>query len=429
MSTAPMNKRHFLGLMAAVPLGSLVGCGGSSSGSSVRLVNASAGYASLDLYADDDKLISAVAFGTASSYTDASDGTVTTALTSAGSSTYLLTQSRTITAGTDYTIVAYGWEGGLKSLISSDNTDAADSGKTKVTVLNTASDAGSLDVYLTAESDSLDASTPVASAVAGGAQSSITSVSAGTYRLRVTAAEDTSDLRLDVSGVVLSSTGVVDFVLTPGSGGVLVHALQIVQGGAVTQWLNTQARVRVVAGVSDSARVSVSANGSALLSNAPSPTIGAYTLVDAGSLALSGTVNGTALAGVDTTLAAGADVTLLVHGTPGSAALAVINDDNRLPSNTAKLKLRLLNAMSGMADYPLTLTVDYAAIATDVAEGAASDAKLVAASSAATVEVSSALSSTALLSLTDTTLSALGVYTVFMFGTSDAASGALRKER
>lgn len=430
MSDSRLSKRHFLGLMAAVPLGSVVGCGGASSSgdASLRLVNAS-GYDALDLYLDDDLSISSVAYGSASSYTDVSADTVTAALTSADSATYLLSQSRTLDTDTKYTAVAYGWQGSLKSNLIEDSVDAADSGKTKLTVLNTASDAGTLDIYLTASDDDLEASTPVASAVTGGSSSSITNVTAGTYRLRVTANEDTGDVRLDVSGVVLASTGVVTLVLMPGPGGVLVHALQLVQGGAVTALFNTQARVRLVGGVASGATVSASVGGVSLLSGAPSPTIGSYKLVSAGTATVNVSVAGSALAAQTATLEAGGDYTLLVSGTAAAPTASMVEDDNRLPTSSSKFKLRLLNAMNGMASFPLTLTVDYEAVLSDVAAGTISDAVSVTANDAATLEVSSALSSTALYSLTDTALTAQGVYTVFMFGTSAAPSGALRKER
>ena len=429
MPQAPITKRHFLGLMAAAPLGGLVGCGGSGNDASVRLVNASAGYASIDAYVDDTLKISGVEFGGTSGYKDISADTVDVSLTSHSSSTYLLTQSRSLSAGAEYTIVAYGWEGALKSAIFTDDTDAADSGKTTVTVLNTASDAGTLDVYLTAEDDALSSATPIASAVGAGSQSSAATVTAGTYRLRVTGNDEADDLRLDVSGVVLGSKAVVMLVLTPGPSGVLVHGLQLVEGGAVTALLNTQARVRVVGGVSGNGRVAIAAGSQSLITNAPSPTISSYALVDAGSVTFSGTAAGVALTSLTSTLTAGSDYTVLVYGDAASPSMVLINDDNRLPTTSTKLKLRLLNAMNGMDDYPLALTVDYAAVATDVAVGTVSTPKSLASSSAATVEVSSALSSTPLLSLTDTTLDAQGVYTVFMFGTGADASGALRKER
>jgi hypothetical protein len=425
-----MKKRSLLGLLACIPMLWLSGCGGGSGNdANIRVVNASAGYSALDLYADDSQVLSSVAFGAASDYVGLDSGTIALDLTSAGSTTYLLSQSRSLSAETSYTMVTYGWEGALKATTVSDDVEAADSSKTKVSVLNTATDAGSLDVYLTAESDALDASTPVASSVAGGSQSSYASIASGTYRLRVTAAGDTSDLRLDQSGVVLSSTGVVTFVMTPTTGGVLVNGLQIVQGSTVTKLMNTQARVRAVAAVADTAKVALSAGGTSLLANAPSPTIGSYTLVTAGSVSVTGTVNGTALATSTQTLAAGSDVTWLVNGAAASPSLVAITDDNRLPVNTSKLKLRLVNAMNGMSDYPLTLAVDYTAVASDVAQASASSYGQLVGSTTAQLDVSSALSAASLYTLSDLTLSAQGVYTVFMFGTSTTATGALRKER
>ena len=321
--------------------------------------------------------------------------------------------------------------GALKSVVVSDDVDAADSGETKVSVFNTATDAGSLDVYLTQEDDDLSSATPLATAVAGGAQSSYAAVTAGTYRLRVTGADDTSDLRLDISGLSLASQAVVSLVMTPGSGGCAGACLQIVQGGAVTPLLNTQARVRAVAALPDSGKLSLSAGGTTLIALAPSPAIGAYTLVDAGTVAVTGTVGGTDLTTGTQAITAGSDVTLMVYGSTASPTLSVISDDNRLPTTSTKLKAAGAGptAMTGMESYPLTMTVDYSVVASSVAEGTASSPGALASSTTAALDVSSSAASTALYSLTDLTLSAQGVYTVFMFGTADAATGALRKER
>jgi hypothetical protein len=233
-----------------------------------------------------------------------------------------------------------------------------------------------------------------------------------------------------VSGVVLSSTGVDTIILTPTTGGVLVNGIQVVQGGTVTKLLNTKARVRAVAAVADKATVTLSAGGTSVISSAPSPTVGAYTLVDAGSLTIAGTVNGAALGSSTLDLAAGSDVTLLVNGEVSAPTVTTITDDNRLPTSSSKLKIRLVNATTGMSSYPLTLTVDYTALASSVAQATASSySSSQSASTTATLEVTSSLSSTALYSLTDLTLSAQSVYSVFLFGDSTAASGLLRKER
>ena len=90
-----MKKRTLLGLLALVPMVWLAGCGGSSGGNaSVRLVNASSGYASLDLYVADTIQQTGVATGAAGSFASVSSGTVTTALAATTNSTYLLSQSR-----------------------------------------------------------------------------------------------------------------------------------------------------------------------------------------------------------------------------------------------------------------------------------------------------------------------------------------------
>lgn len=427
-----MMKRHLLGLLALVPMVWLAGCGGGGNGgnASVRLVNASSGYASLDLYVNDTIQQTGVATGSAGSFASVSSGTVTTALAATTSSTYLLSQSRNFAKDTKYSVVAYGWQGGLRSVVLTENIAAADANKTKVGILNTATDAGSLDVYLTGDADLLSASTPVATAITGGSQSSYAAVVSGTYRLRVTASGNTSDVRLDVNGVTLGSTDVDTIVLSAGAGGLLVNASQVVQGGSVTAYNNTQARVRVVSALTGAGdRNSVTVNGTPVVVNAPSPAISAYTLVNAGSAAITGTVSSTQ------PLAAGSDTTLMVLGTAAAPTLAVIADDNRLPTSATGVKLRLVNAMdpTTMTAYPLTMALDYSAVATNVTPGFQSPYAALPSTTTSILEVSSALQAATMYSPTGTlsnlTLSAQGVYTVFMFGTPTSFSGSLRKER
>jgi len=429
-----MKKRHLLGLLALVPMVWLAGCGGGSGGNaSVRLVNASSGYASLDLYVNDAIQQTGVVTGAAGSYASVSSGTVTTALAATTSSTYLLSQSRNFAKDTKYSVVAYGWQGGLRSVPLTENIAAADANKTKVGVLNTATDAGSLDIYLTDDADTttpLSSFTPVATAITGGAQSSYAAVVSGTYRLRVTATGNTNDVRLDARGVVLGSTDVDTIVLFGGAGGLLVNASQVVQGGAVTAYSNTQARVRVVSALTGAGdKNSVTVNGTPIVVNAPSPAISAYTLVNAGSAAITGTVTGTQA------LAAGSDTTLLVLGTAAAPTLAVIADDNRLPTSSTGVKLRLVNAMdpATMTAYPLTMALDYSAVATNVTPGGQSAYSALPSTTTSILEVTSALQAPTMYSptgaLSNLTLAPLGVYTVFMFGTPTSYSGSLRKER
>jgi hypothetical protein len=429
-----ITKRHLLGLVAALPLAWLSACGGGDDGNNanVRLVNASAGYASLDLYVEDDVAVSDVAFGNGSSYASVKSGEVSNVLTASGSTTELLDQTRALGSGKKYTIVAYGWEGALRSVIMLDDESAADSNKTKVSVLNSAIDSGELDVYLTGTDESLDSSTPIASGVDAGSQSGFSSVTSGTYRLRVTGTGDTSDLRLDIPSVTLDSTKVLTIVMAPGASGVLVHAIGVVQDGTVTPYLNTQARVRMVAAVAavpTFSRVTVNAGSTSLGSNVLSSTVRPYVLVDAGTLTLHTFVDGTELTDKPVTLAAGADVTVLVTGL--SAADAVVNtiaDDNRLPSVTTKYKLRLIHAAPSLTDQNLSLRVDAEDVVSDLPFSEASDFEDRLASSSATIDISTPTSGS-IYTLTEQNLLSKGLYTVYMFDYVDGPKAVLAKDR
>ncbi|HSW08832.1 DUF4397 domain-containing protein [Aquabacterium sp.] len=421
--------------MAAVVVSAvLAACGGKGSDDDdgtarIRLLNASGAYASLDFYVDDVKKNSGLGYGAVGEYASVStSASLSTVITNTGSTSALSTTGRSLSKDVAYTVVAYGWQGAMKTALLEENVTAADSGKTKLMVLNSAIDAGSVDVYLTGTDEALDNASAVAASVAGGATVGYTSVTSGTYRLRVTAAGDKSDLRLDVSGLTLASTQVATLIVTPGSGGVLVHALLAVQQGSVSAFNNNLARARVVASVAGNGKVTASLGGSTLLSGGTSPTIGSYGTFVANNSALQLVVNGTPVAVTAPALAAGSDTTLLVWGSAAAPQLAVINDDNRLPTLSTNAKLRLVHAVSGLSD-ALTLTADFSVIAGDVLPGTASAFGNVTGGSSLRLDVSSPLSTAALYTLSDGTLASRGVYTLFMLGEAAQPSAALRKER
>lgn len=412
----------------------LVSCGGSDNDSSsgtarIRLLNASSAYPSLDFYVDDSKKNSALAYGAVGDYASVSTAaSLSTVITSSGSTSALSTTGRSLSKDVAYTVVAYGWQGAMKTAMLEEDVAAADSGKTKLMVLNTAIDAGSVDVYLTGSDESLENASAVAAGVAGGGTVGYSSVTSGTFRLRITGAGDKTDLRLDVPGLTLASTQVATLIVTPGTGGVLVHALLAVQQGSVSAFNNTLARARVVASVAGNGKVTASLGGMTLLSGGTSPTIGSYTSLLASNTALQLMVNGTQVLVPSPTLAAGSDTTLLVWGDAAAPQVTVINDDNRLPTVTTNAKLRLVHGVSGLTD-PLTLTADFSVVASSITQGAASAYGTVNGATTMRLDVSSPTSTTALYSLSDATLTARSLYTLFMLGDAAHPTAALRKER
>lgn len=405
----------------------LAACGGGTDRTKahVRLVNASSGYSSLALTVDGSTITSGVAAGSSAGYADASRGSQTLDVSSPSSATILSSRSASLGKDSYYTLLAYGKAGTLTTQLLEDNQAEPASGRALVRVINTASDAGSLDVYLTGATDALAQSSPLQSGAAFGTLGSYITINNGTWRLRVTAAGVPADVRLDVSGLNFESKGVKTLVITPGQGGVLVSALVLSQQAGVVSAANTQARVRLAAGVSSNAAVTASVAGTTLLNNGLAPALTDYVLVSAGALTPQVTVNGVALAFTPvSTVSAGADYTLVVHGAPGTAAASLVLDDNTLPSDSTKAKLRLLNGLTGS----LTLKVGLVVRASAVAAGTASPYAAADATTTASFNVASADQSVN-FTVSDQTLSANGVYTLFMLGSTNAPVGQLNRDR
>lgn len=415
----------------------LAACGGGSNDDSkqatLRLVNATSDVASMNLLMASSSKLSAVAVDTVSSSFSFDAGTYDTDLTSGSATVELLSGSRSYTENTQYTAVAWGSASALKMALLSDTSDASDapaSGAAVVRMFHAAPDAGALDIYLTTASADLESVSPTVTALAGGSLTSYASIAPGSYRLRITGTGDKSDVRLDQADVVIGNQARTSLVLQPGSGGVLVHALQVTYNGSLTALKNTQARVRLVAGVEGNGAVTASVGGTALNVGLRSPSVGAYVRVPAGAAQTLGlAVAGVAQADTPQAIAAGADYTVLVSGLAAAPLVTVLSDDNRLPTSTTRTKLRLVHAAYGQD--ALTLAVDYNALATGVSYASASGFASVTANSAATVEVSSPLVAMPLYSTASSTvnLQAQGVYSVFVLGGGSAPTGVLRKDR
>jgi hypothetical protein len=419
---------RWIAALAAAAL-ALAGCGGGAdrTKAQVRLVNASSGYAELNLRIDDQPSQGPVAYGGAADYVEVDPGGLVS-LTSGSSATALLSFAPSWSRNQHYTLLAYGVAGDLKQKVLGDDTGAPDSGKTALRVFNAAPDAGPLDVYLTASDEDLALSVPVLAAVAVGTESDWLAVNSASWRLRITAAGKKADLRLDRAALALASQQVVTLVITPGRGGVLVNALLLTQQGAIVRQDNQQARVRVVAGVADSGAVSARVGSTTLMSSVGAPAIGPYTLLPASPQPVVLAVNGAALGAADAVLAAGADYTLLVYGPLAAPQSSWIEDDNRLPIGPTQARVRLVHGVAGLAA-PLAMTVDFVPLADNVAAGAASPYAALAATSTAHVAVSATGILTPLYGADDRVFSAGSSYSVFVVGPAASVVGIVFKDR
>lgn len=368
----------------ALALGLLLvaGCGGGTNRTKaqVRMVNASSGYAQLDLRMADQLRFGAVTYGAGAGYAEVDPDDANGSISSTGSATSLVTFTAGLSAKKYYTVLAFGAAGALRHVVLDDNAGAPDTGRASLRVLNTSTDAGALDVYLTGSDEPLVAAVPLQANATTGVLGAPITVNSGNWRLRVTAAGSKSDLRLDVPLLALPSRHVATLVLTPGArgtsgtadgGGVLVGALVLAQQGDITREDARHARVRLAALVADSGTVEASVGTVVVGSGAASPSVGEYQLVPAGVSAVSVKVNDRALGTPAFTLGAGRDYTLMVYGPLVGASAVWIEDDNRLPTDPSKVKLRLIN---GLADSvaALAMTLNVRPVASGVLPGTAS---------------------------------------------------------
>jgi hypothetical protein len=282
-------------------------------------------------------------------------------------------------------------------------------------------------VYFTEENIPLTDTSPQISGVSSGSSLGAT-LNSATYRMRVTAAGDNTDIRLDISGITFSSTGVVSIVLTPTPGGILVNALSIPQQGSVTSYTNTKARIRAAVGMANGTKATVVVGGTTLLSNATVGIIASsYSTVTAGSLAVNVLIDGVAASIPNKTVTAGADYTLLIWSDANGTQTSLISDDNRATEGSVNVKIRLMNGMSVLGG-PISFTVNFSPTADDVAVGDASEYTEIAAGSDFEIDVKDALTSSPVFSKTGVSLTSGAVYTMFMYNGS-TPSATLRRDR
>jgi hypothetical protein len=393
------------------------------------MLNVSQGYPSIDVYAGSTNEQSADTFHTVSPYFDVDPGTYNLGFTINGVTTDLQSMSASFSTKTYQTFVAYGDTGSFATLEITEDGKVPASGTASIQLMNAAPDAGTVDVYLTASTATLDDTSPTFTAVSAGTISTagFVNLTSGTYRMRVTASGSKTDIRLDVASVTLTSESISSVILSDTVGGVLVDAMILPQQGTLIDDSNVDARVRAVAGVATGTAIDASVAGVSLLSSAAPATISDYGLVASGISSVSLSIGGATVSAANQTLTAGSDYTLLIWtDSTGTPQETLINESNSLAAS-GNAKIRLINSMSGLGD-PLSMTMSNVPEADSIALGAASAFASVADGATIPVGVTDATTSASLYT-GNVSLTPQGVYTLFMFGTAASPAATLQPDR
>lgn len=174
----------------------------------VRVAHASPDAPAVDVYVNDDAVLTNVPFKTVSNYLELAPGTYTfrVAPAGAGADAAVITAEATIAAGEAYTVAAINTLDNIEGTIFSDDLSAPADGQAHVRVYHLSPDAPAVDLKTQDDAVTLVSNLSYPNA------SEYTPVDAGNYNLKVTAAGDTAsvfDVTADAQeGVIYSAFAV-----------------------------------------------------------------------------------------------------------------------------------------------------------------------------------------------------------------------------
>jgi hypothetical protein len=165
-----------------------LGCG-SSSRAQIRFMNAAPNTSSSqeDLLINSNKVASAIAYGTASSYTTIGAGTQHVQVEPTGTTTPIVDENLTFTASSQSTIVLFS-SPTIATVVFPDNNAAPSAGNMNLRIINGSPALGAADVYVVAPGTNLSTVSPTVSGLAVQTASSYFTLTPGTYEVYFTAA-------------------------------------------------------------------------------------------------------------------------------------------------------------------------------------------------------------------------------------------------
>ncbi len=425
-----MNVKYLLTLLLSLFTLVLSGCGGSDDeNAQVRILNASLDYGPVDVYFDDEIKHSNVAYATVSGYLDYKAESKTLKITRHGSTSAVYETSVSPGKGSKHIYVVYGPDGGLRMNQYSENESEPGADKSKLRVLNASLDTGVLDLFASTSATEVKDLLARTSGIGFGSMTGWVELDRGSYRTWFTASGDKEDLRIAIPPMTLADKRNHTIVLLPSAGGTLVNAIAFQQGEAATNYDNGYARVRLVAGRTGGEQIVVNTTQTQRILASASPSISSYVLVEKGSTTLNVTANGTTFAQLNVDFAAGSDNTLLAFGNNTNAGAILIADNNRLPTQSNRAKVRLVNGFADTNSSGLTLNADYSPIASNVALGSASAYNAITSGTYSRIDITEAAGTTPVYISEDAVLSPNAVYSFFQLGSRAAPVGILRKDK
>ena len=425
----------WLGVALAM-LAVLVGCTTESGGYNttsppkMRFVNAAMDLGAVDISIGTIPTLTAVGFETAVPYRNAPLGEQPVTLVSSGTTTTVISTPVNFDNGQRYTHIVYGRPVAPHALVVADNVDLPGGGRYKLRFLNTATESGSLDIYVTTPGVALDAVGPTIANVALDGASDYLELDVAPIEIRI-APSGTKTVLYDSGQIALSERNAYSLVAYSRGDPAAVNAALLTNDtlGSGSLQNSVVGKVRLINAVPGIAAINLSVDGSAIVSNVAYGAATAYGVTASGAHAV--TIQPTATPSVNivtgsATFPAGGDASVIVFGSAPTQVAITLADANFLPMTAGNARVRVVNAGTGMGS--VNTYINGALTVGALVGGAASLYFELPAASYDLTFIDAASSGT-VLDIPALALAAGHTYTVVLIGTPTAPAYVLTQDR
>jgi hypothetical protein len=158
---------------------------GAANTAQLRVIDASPDAPGIDAYQNGSALAYNLGFGAMTSYVPMTPGAYTLAADREGTRQALASLAAGLSAGHQYTVIVGNIAAAMQQTLLVDQSQPAPAGQIAVRLVNQATRAGTVDVYLVSATGKLAMSSPIATGLNFSANSGYLALPAGTYALAV----------------------------------------------------------------------------------------------------------------------------------------------------------------------------------------------------------------------------------------------------
>jgi hypothetical protein len=184
----------------------------------VRVMHASPDAPNVDVLVDNVVVLTNVPFEAVSGYLSVPAGSHNVKVNATGTSTTVIDADVSLTAGTNYTVMATGLLASIEPLVLTDDLANPAAGNAKVRLVHAAPSAPTVDIYVTAPGADISMLAPTLSDVPFRGYSDYLEVPAGDYQVRVAVA-GTKTVALDSGTLSLAAGEIRTGVALDAAGG------------------------------------------------------------------------------------------------------------------------------------------------------------------------------------------------------------------